>query len=154
MDGCRVCHSRSGSSSDFDIPFAIAFVVTVVWHLVMGIVTTRREIKQSPRALPSTYLQIPAPLSWFRSCEYSPFRLTPKKGQVPSAVGVLCMVEPVTIEACPVHDLRESSTESSGEHGRAVTITEYRAMLGYLIPWKHPIQFVALPKCPEPLGRG
>ncbi len=34
-----------GSSSDLEIPFAIAFLLTVVWHLVMGIVITRREIQ-------------------------------------------------------------------------------------------------------------
>ncbi len=34
-----------GSTSDLDIPFAIAFLLTVVWHLVMGIVITRREIQ-------------------------------------------------------------------------------------------------------------
>lgn len=34
-----------GSSSDLDILFAIAFLLTVVWHLVIGIVITRREIQ-------------------------------------------------------------------------------------------------------------
>ncbi len=33
------------SSSDLNIPFGIVFVLTVLWHLVMGIVITRREIK-------------------------------------------------------------------------------------------------------------
>lgn len=35
----------AGSSSNLDIPLAIAFVMTVVWHLVMGIVITRREVQ-------------------------------------------------------------------------------------------------------------
>ena len=35
----------AGSISDLDIPFAIAFLLTVVWHLVMGIVITRRQIQ-------------------------------------------------------------------------------------------------------------
>ena len=35
----------AGSSSNLDFPFAIAFLLTVVWHLVMGIVITRREIQ-------------------------------------------------------------------------------------------------------------
>jgi len=35
----------AGSSSDLDILFAVAFLLTVVWHLVMGIVITRREIQ-------------------------------------------------------------------------------------------------------------
>ena len=34
-----------GSTSDLDIPFVIAFLLTVVWHLGMGIVITRREIQ-------------------------------------------------------------------------------------------------------------
>jgi len=33
------------SSSDLNIPFGIVFVLTVLWHLVMGIVITRREIQ-------------------------------------------------------------------------------------------------------------
>ncbi len=35
----------AGSSSDLEIAFAIAFLLTVVWHLVMGILITRREIQ-------------------------------------------------------------------------------------------------------------
>jgi len=35
----------AGSSSDLDILFIIAFILTVVWHLVIGIVITRREIQ-------------------------------------------------------------------------------------------------------------
>lgn len=35
----------SGSSSDLDLPLAIAFLLTVVWHMVMGIVITRREVQ-------------------------------------------------------------------------------------------------------------
>ena len=35
----------AGSSSDLNIPFGIVFVLTVLWHLVMGIVITRREIR-------------------------------------------------------------------------------------------------------------
>ena len=35
----------AGSSSDLDIPFAIVFVLTVLWHLVMGVVVVRREIQ-------------------------------------------------------------------------------------------------------------
>ncbi|MCH8801868.1 MAG: hypothetical protein IH963_13270 [Chloroflexi bacterium] len=34
----------AGSSSDLDILFAVAFILTIVSHLVMGIVITRREI--------------------------------------------------------------------------------------------------------------
>ena len=35
----------AGLSSDLDIPFLIAFLLTVLWHLATGIVITRREIK-------------------------------------------------------------------------------------------------------------
>ena len=35
----------AGSSSDLDILFGIAFLLTVVWHLVMGVLITRREIQ-------------------------------------------------------------------------------------------------------------
>ncbi len=35
----------AGMSAALVIPFGIVFILTVLWHLVMGIVITRREIK-------------------------------------------------------------------------------------------------------------
>jgi len=60
-------------------------------------------------------------------------------------VSVVGIVEAMTFQPCPSHNLLESTAEGSREYGVVIAIAEHWAVLTDLVALKSAIRFLALP---------